>query len=345
MKIGSFFGRFSHPPIPRFAIIMLFALAYSSFALCRESHNAVRQGELAKYKIMLKENPKLDLRKDEVGSTYLDMAISEDQNDVVELLLAHGAAVNVKGDNGWTPFLRYMLIKSLQAQGVQAWNSPINPYTPQPPLHHAVMQGNKYVVELLLAHGAEVNARFATTGTMPLHEAANDKDLVELLLAHGAEVNAKDAYGVMPLHFAVNKEAAEILRRHGGREYGYSPIALRLGMAFLLLLAASLCIFFLILRRMKHLYLKNYYRYAISFFAVTTAFVYANVSYYFPRLFTIDEGPFFYTNYGGPFVFCFETPYVIGFVWKGLLLDVALVLLASGLIALFWKAIGLCISK
>ena len=64
------------------------------------------------------------------------------------------------------------------------------------PLHWAAVGGHKDVVELLLAHGAEVNARYSD-GYTPLHYAAANghKDVVELLLANEADVNAKDEHG------------------------------------------------------------------------------------------------------------------------------------------------------
>jgi hypothetical protein len=59
------------------------------------------------------------------------------------------------------------------------------------------------VVELLLARGANVNAKDGYDST-PLHLAAGGghKEVVELLLAKGANVNAKDRRGQTPLDLA-----------------------------------------------------------------------------------------------------------------------------------------------
>jgi hypothetical protein len=72
------------------------------------------------------------------------------------------------------------------------------------PLHMAVEKGYKDVAELLIAKGADVNAK-DEYGSTPLHMAASSKykDIVELLIAKGADVNAKDESGSTPLHEAV----------------------------------------------------------------------------------------------------------------------------------------------
>jgi ankyrin repeat protein len=44
-------------------------------------------------------------------------------------------------------------------------------------------------------------------------------DVAELLLAHGADVNAKCNLGFTPLQTAMgHKDVAELLRQHGGHE-------------------------------------------------------------------------------------------------------------------------------
>jgi ankyrin repeat protein len=76
----------------------------------------------------------------------------------------------------------------------------------QTPLHWALYCEYRCepVVQLLLAHNAEVNTK-DIHGETPLHTAArrSNKALVELLLAHKAEVNAKGNAGQTPLHCAL----------------------------------------------------------------------------------------------------------------------------------------------
>ena len=53
----------------------------------------------------------------------------------------------------------------------------------------------------------------------PLHSAVREghKEVIELLIAKGADVNAKDDDGTTPLDMADDKETADLLRKHGGK--------------------------------------------------------------------------------------------------------------------------------
>ena len=71
------------------------------------------------------------------------------------------------------------------------------------PLHWAARFGQSQVAELLIAEGADVNAK-NVVGQTPLHWAAmaGHKEIIELLIAAGAEVNAKTKRGDTPLDLA-----------------------------------------------------------------------------------------------------------------------------------------------
>ncbi len=88
----------------------------------------------------------------------------------------------------------------------------------KPPLHMAAEKGSRVLAELLLADGADVNAK-DTSGYTPLHVAAGkgSRDVAELLLANGADVNAK-GWGGTPLHMAAKygrTDLAALLLAHG----------------------------------------------------------------------------------------------------------------------------------
>ena len=81
---------------------------------------------------------------------------------------------------------------------------------------HDAAFGHKEIAELLIAKGADVNAR-GFFGSTTLHGAALDghKEIAELLITKGADVNAKDDGGDTPLDGA-DGETADFLRKHGG---------------------------------------------------------------------------------------------------------------------------------
>ena len=56
-------------------------------------------------------------------------------------------------------------------------------------------------------------------GETSLHYAADKghKEIVELLIANGADVNAKLIYGTTPLDSTNNKKIRDLLRKHGGK--------------------------------------------------------------------------------------------------------------------------------
>jgi hypothetical protein len=87
------------------------------------------------------------------------------------------------------------------------------------PLLWAAGFGHKEVAALLIAKGADVNAK-DDTGMTPLNYAAigGHTEVTELLIAKGADVNAKAADGVTPLDWAEeHPETADLFRKHSGK--------------------------------------------------------------------------------------------------------------------------------
>jgi len=117
------------------------------------------------------------------GGSALVNAVECADKEMAKLLIAHGADVNTGGDHG------------------------------QSPLYYAASY-NKDVIELLLARGANTNA-----GPI-LHNAVarGDREIVRLFLAHGADTSVRDADGKTPLDLATDigdTAMAELLRKHG----------------------------------------------------------------------------------------------------------------------------------
>ena len=90
------------------------------------------------------------------------------------------------------------------------------------PLHCATWKGHLSVVEMLIAFGADVNARNNNEhwGTTPLHAAAhaNQRAIAELLIARGADIHATNLNNRTPLaetEFHKAKPVANLLKQHG----------------------------------------------------------------------------------------------------------------------------------
>ena len=86
-------------------------------------------------------------------------------------------------------------------------------------LLQSVVEGNVKAVKQHLAAGADTNVRDGQ-GMTPLHWAAQygHKGIVELLIAKGADVNAKRTGGARPLDMTVGKpKIAALLRKHGAK--------------------------------------------------------------------------------------------------------------------------------
>lgn len=177
-------------------------------------HAAARNKNLEPARILLKRNVNVNAPLPEgtfEGETPLHWACLFASDEMIRLLVAHGADVNAQSEDG-----RTALFRAASRQSVET-------------------------VRFLLDHGGEVNAAatyILGTNIMPIHEAVKspDSEVLRLLIERGAEVNAVAEGSRMgtPLYNAVAKiggtsKPVRILLQHGadqriGGKEGKTPL-------------------------------------------------------------------------------------------------------------------------
>ena len=187
-------------------------------------HEAVGTGNIEAVKKHLAAGT--DVNANDGGWTPLWYAADEGHKEIVELLIAKGADVNVKNKGDVTPLYgaarsgRKEVAELLIAKGADV-NARDD--VGRIPLHIATGGDHKEIVELLIAKGADVNAKNDKFVGTFLHWAAvgGQNETVKLLIANGADVNAKDEDGDTPLDWAIDRpgrtKTADLLRKHGGK--------------------------------------------------------------------------------------------------------------------------------
>ncbi|KAJ6191165.1 hypothetical protein N7519_001186 [Penicillium mononematosum] len=117
------------------------------------------------------------------GKTALHVATAHDRADIVQLLIAHKAAVNAASDGGWTP------------------------------LHNACDKGCEEIVRILLSEGAHINAQLLN-GITPLHLAAQGghTTVVQCLLERpDLKRRVRDNFGSTPFLRAAQFKRKDIV--------------------------------------------------------------------------------------------------------------------------------------
>ncbi len=172
-----------------------------------EIFGALVTGDTGTFRRLLGEHPDLANARNENGDSLLMTAAYMGRRDLFDLLIETGAGVSLFEASALGLVERVVERLSDEPALVNAYS-----HDGWTALHLASFFGHGDVANLLLARGADVNARskstrFAKENT-PLHAAAANRQVgvAEILIAHGADVNAKDGSGFTPLALAANSK-------------------------------------------------------------------------------------------------------------------------------------------
>jgi uncharacterized protein len=167
---------------------------------------AARQGSLDAARTLIDRGASLNLT-DPDGSTALEIAIINGHYDTAALLTEKGADPNIADTSGTAALYATVDMNTLG----EVYGHPARPTTSK--------MTALDLMQVLLAHGANPNARLKTPtlqrahtpgeptlneGSTPLMRAAKngDSSAIRLLLEHGADPNARAKNGTTPLMFA-----------------------------------------------------------------------------------------------------------------------------------------------
>jgi ankyrin repeat protein len=163
---------------------------------------AAQKGDTEKVQALVAQGADVNAKANN-GITALMFAAYEGHTDTVQALVAQGADVNAKANDGGTALMQAAYeghtdtVQALLEKGVDANAKANNGSTA---LMFAAYEGHTDTVQALVAQGADVNAK-DNNGITALMKAAYEghTDTVQALVAKGADVNAKDNDGATAL--------------------------------------------------------------------------------------------------------------------------------------------------
>lgn len=151
----------------------------------------------------------------------LKKAIREGDLARCRSLILTGAKMSVPGEDGWMPLHTAALEETPEiTRLLLEAGAPVNAHTTDKgtwtALHIAGSYSHTKTMDVLLKHGADVNAKAARDWT-PLHVAAwcGRGDAVALLLDHGADTNALTDKGRTATFWAENKGHEDVVLEIG----------------------------------------------------------------------------------------------------------------------------------
>lgn len=191
----------------------------SAYTYSMDIFKAAEAGDICRVQDLIAQGADVNKLRDSCcwSQTPLYYAAEKGHRDIVQLLLDHGADVNLKNEIGHTALYeaaetgRTEAVQILLEMGARVDLQSRDGLTP---LHVAAQAGNTAMVQILLNKGSFINQP-DNYGYTPLHRAAdfNKKATVEMLMARGANIYLRDRKGKMPLDIAHSQKIADLIRK------------------------------------------------------------------------------------------------------------------------------------
>ena len=184
-------------------------------------HSAAKRGNVEVAEVFISHGADIEARNGD-GRTPLHTAVAslvlstveDKKKEIVEFLIAKGASVNTSDNQGRT------VLSQAMGQGHTQVAELLRQHGATETLHEAVASADIDEVKRLISEGHDVNSR-DNKGQTPLHFAANrgQKEILEVLLANGADIEARDGrwHNTALLNASVRgrKEVVELLLEKG----------------------------------------------------------------------------------------------------------------------------------
>lgn len=201
---------------------------FNEFATCiyKKDIKCVRE--------LLANGVDVNIREQTMGSTPLIVACSlEGTYEIIELLIAKGADVNVKGSYGYTALMwaaenSHKTVELLLKNGADVNVKGVDGMTAFIQSIFGILSGSvtTAVCDLFLEKGSNVNDQLtgadATGWSALLFASSNEKlDLVKYLILNGADINLKAKDGTSAMSLALknkNEDIIKILKANGSKE-------------------------------------------------------------------------------------------------------------------------------